>query len=730
MLEDVTLDLEKVVNSANFSGMLSELDLIILGQRVVQEFTTDLNSRRDWAKRNEEALKLALQVAERKTFPWDGASNVKFPLVTIASMQYHSRAYPALVDGPIPVACRLMVSAPKETPLPPQPPQGDQQATMQWQQQVQQLQQQAQKEQQTFRQAMMKAQRIEEHMSYQILEEDEQWEEEADKTLLIQALLGCCFKKTYFDPVRGINRSECVSPKDLVVNYFTKHLDTAQRYTHVIPMDHNQVHERQVTGVFNEFTIGSPEPKNMPLRELTDEADKRQGVENATFDSTVPYTLLEQYCWYDFDGDGYKEPYIVTVRYDTQQVLRIVPRFTSDRIHWNQSKKKIVRIEPIHVFTKYPFIPSPDGGFYDLGFGAVLGPINHSIDTLINQMIDAGSLACAGGGFLGRGFKGRKGEMRFRLGEWKTTDATGDDLRKSIFPLPAKEPAPVLFQLLNLLIEYGQQVAGATDALMGKNPGQNTPAETSRNTLEQGMKVFNGIYKRTHRAFTQELRKLYELNQIFLADKAAYFKQGEQTSHVVMRADYSDKSLVIRPAADPFYMSDSQRLQQMLVIKEDATMVPGYNQYEVRKRFLRALKVENPELLYPNPKGPNAVPPPINPKEKVEQLKLQGKQLDVQVKLKMKQMEIASEAEKVQAEIMKLRAEAIKAMAEAKGVDTGHQIAMLEAQIAAKKNHQDSLLKVLEIIQQGMDNEQDREHEIGMARMEKSSGDSGASSSS
>jgi hypothetical protein len=69
--------------------------------------------------------------------------------------------------------------------------------------------------------------------------------------------------------------------------------------------------------------------------------------------------------------------------------------------------------------------------------------------------------------------------------EWKRVDSTGDDLRANIFPLPVREPSAVLFQLLQLLISYGERIAGATDIMTGVSPGQNTPAETSRNTVEQ-----------------------------------------------------------------------------------------------------------------------------------------------------------------------------------------------------------------------------------------------------
>lgn len=739
MLKDLKLNLKEVMNSSNISHLLSDEDLTQLGLEVIESFDADRASRSEWEKRNEEALKLALQVTERKNFPWQDAANVKFPLLTIAAVQYHSRAYPALISGPHPVACRVTAPAPAPVPFPPAPEQAQQiiqqaqqkaqqgaqgggggqqqppsqqeqqqlqqaqQAVQQFQKTVQEMKQKAQKEAMQYRAAQAKAQRISEHMSYQILEEDQYWEEEMDKLLLIQAIAGCAFKKTYFDPVGKVNRSDCVSPRDLVVSYYTKNLETSMRISHIIKLARNDMKERQLRKIFNETDGGDDYEgeqtyhANNLTYALDNGADVRAGVTPNPSDHQSPFELIEQHCWYDMDGDGYAEPYVVTVRYDTRQVMRVVARFVHSDIEVDAEQGCIVRINATQYFTKFPFIPSPDGGFYDIGFGALLGPLNHSIDSLINQLLDAGSLSNAGGGFLGRGFKGRKGDMRFRLGEWKQTDSTGDDLRKSIFPLPVREPSATLLNLLSLLIQYGQQVAGATDVMQGQSPGQNTPAETSRNTLEQGMKVFNGIYKRTHRAWTQELRKLFRLNQIFLQPESTYY--NEKSSVKVFQADYSGDAGMVRPAADPFYMSDSQRLNQATAVLQAAHGSPGFDLYEANKDYLVALRVSNVDTLLPHPKGPNAIQPPPNPKVQIEQMKAQVKQMDAQLKMKMAQMTIASEHDKVEAEIMKLKAEATKALAEAKGVDTGHQIALINAQIGAKKHHQDGMLKAMEIMQ-------------------------------
>uniref|UniRef100_UPI0039C16A52 hypothetical protein n=1 Tax=Pseudomonas aeruginosa TaxID=287 RepID=UPI0039C16A52 len=79
---------------------------------------------------------------------------------------------------------------------------------------------------------------------------------------------------------------------------------------------------------------------------------------------------------------------------------------------------KLVKIEPIEYFTKFGFIPNPDGGFYNIGFGVLLCPLNESVNTVINQLIDSGSLSNLQSAFIGKGLKLRMGETRFQPGEW------------------------------------------------------------------------------------------------------------------------------------------------------------------------------------------------------------------------------------------------------------------------------------------------------------------------
>ncbi len=663
MAEELKFNLttDQLIYEPNIADLLTEHELETLGNQAVKDFEADVQSRQAWEKRMEASMKLALQVAEAKNFPWPGASNIKFPLVTIAALQYHARAYPTLINGETPVKCRVIGEDPDGEKL-------------------------------------KRAERIETHMSYQILEEDEDWESEMDKALITQPIIGCAFKKTIFDPLKGINVSENILAKDLVVNYWTKSLETAPRITHILYYSKNDIYERVVRKLWKDVGEERPVLSNMgQSKTLQSAQDKAQGMAAPeALDHSTPYEILEQHRTYDFDGDGYEEPYIIYVRRDNKKVARIVARYFESSIERNE-EDEVLSITPEHCFTKYPFIPSPDGGFYDLGFGILLGPLNESINTLINQLVDAGTMSNTAGGFLSRGIKLRGGNYTFTPLEWKHVDTTGDDLRKGIMPLPVREPSQVLFTLLSLLINYGERTGGAVDILVGQNPGQNTPAETTRTMAEEGKKVFNGIFKRTYRSLKQEFRKLYRLNQLHTTD--AKFVSEAVGKGVILKKDYDGDSSDVRPSADPSITSDGTRMAQALAIREAVATTPGmYNRYESEKRFLKALKVPDIDHLLPDPKGPNAVPPPPNPKVQVEQIKVEADKANNELQFKLALLKLMKEAELNKGKIDLMEAQVKQIEAEIGSADKTHRLNEMNTMIAMAKERREGMLGSIEVM--------------------------------
>lgn len=649
------------VEAQNLATKLSEDDLARLGTWCLEGYQRDLGSRMRWERRMQAAMNLALQLQEAKNFPWPDCSNIKFPLVTIAALQFHSRAYPMIIQGTEVVRYKIWNPDPAG-------------------------------------QEAARADRISKYMSWQLLEEDEDWEEQEDRMLLQLPIMGCAFKKTYYNAALGYNDSELVSAFDLVLDYWAKSVETCGRKTHRIPMYRNEIYERVMTGVFLDVRDKDwfLAPAQVPTEEGDVQEDTRLGMEPPASDEITPYTFLEQHCWIDLDKDGYAEPYIVTLEMSSGQVVRIVSRVERFDVDIDRNARgDVIRIRASEYFTKYSFIPSPDGGVYDMGFGILLGPLNESVNSIINQLVDAGTLNNLGGGFLGRGAKIRGGVYRVAPFQWARVDSTGDDLRKNIMPLPTKEPSQVLFQLLGLLINYTERVSGSTDVMMGQNPGQNTPAYNMQVMAEQGMKVYSNIFKRIWRCAKGEYKKLFELNALYMPSSVRYGEQGG----MAIRADFTQGSSYITPIADPNITSEAMRMAQIQAVAQRAMGVPGYSIPNVEMAFLKGLRVEAPETLYP---GPDKVPPLPNPKVQVEQMKLQGQQLALQQKQQQFILTMQEEHRLNTAKIVQLEAQAHQFLANADGVATGHQIAAFEAAIGAAKAHSEHLRGMIAAMQKEM----------------------------
>jgi chaperonin GroES len=660
---ETKLSLDKVVKSPNVAELLDPEHLTKIGNMVYDDWIIDKTSRSEWEERNAEALKLALQVVENKTFPWENCSNVKFPLVTMAALQFHSRAYPGLIPDTNIVKARVIGNDST----------GEKQA---------------------------RANRVSSYMSFQILEEDDCWEENMDKVLLSESIIGSAFKKSYFDTSLGHNVSEYILAKDLYIPYFAKSLEKASRITQVLYLSSNDLIAKQRSGLYCE-TNTDISPQNLESSVLEEASQESQGVLPQPNDSSAPYEILEQHRYLDLDDDDYQEPYIVTIRKDTKQVLRIVARYTTPSIKRN-SKKEIINITPDHFYTKFGFIPSPDGGIYDIGFGVLLGPTNESINTVLNQLIDAGTMSISAGGFLGRGARLKSGDNAFKPFEWKRVDSTGDDLRKGIFPLPVREPSQVLFQLVSLLIDYGERIGMAVDPLVGVNPGQNTPAETSRSMVAEGQRVFGAIFKRTYRSLKEEFRKLYKLNSIYLNDETKYFSLSDGEEAIVLRKDFFFDNKDIVPAADPNMITDAQKIEQAMTLKAYAASSPHlYNAYNVEKKALQALKIMDVEAYLPDPKGPNALPAPApDPDVVIATMKLEFAKLKLDHTMHMKLFQLENKIEETRADIVLKESQAMLAQAQAEGVVKEKELRAIELSIEVTKEKQTGLLETLKMLKE------------------------------
>lgn len=578
--------LDRMLESVNVADDLDDEELVEVAVQVHKGYTIDKGSRVEWEKMYEDWMKQALQVKEDKMYPWPNASNVKFPLVSTASMQFAARAYPTLIPSDGRIVKGVVIG---------NDPDGQKAA---------------------------RADRISKFMSYQVLHDMDDWEEDMDKLLFMLPITGTVFKKTYWDDFNKKARSCLVNPMNLVVNYWAKSLDSCERVTELIYKSKRQITEGIRLGLYRDVEL--PKPK---LPEEARSNTKMQDLPDT--DDTTPYLLLEQHTFLDLDDDGYPEPYVVLLEESSKTVLRITPRFARDSIQ--TENKKIQKITPLNYYTKYEFIPNPDGGFYSIGFGYLLGPLNESVNTLINILIDSGHLSALQGGFIGKGLRIRAGDTIFKPGEWKPVNSTGADLKAQIVPLPTKEPSTVLYQLLGMLVQSTKELASVAEIFTGKMPGQNTPATTTMATVEQGMKVFTAIYKRIYRSLGKEFKKLYRLNFLYIDPQTETAILDEP----VGPEDFDSSKYDICPAADPNASSQQEKLQKAQALMQ---LLPTglLDANEVIHRVLVAMEQPNPEKLL------RQGPPPPDPKQQEMQMKMEmeQKKLTLQTEQKQREMEL------------------------------------------------------------------------------------------
>ena len=615
LIEDIKLDMDTILMSDNLCNQLTDKELQEIGRVVWDGYDLDEHSRKEWIGKVEEWYKLALQVSTPKTTPWPGAANVKYPLITNAALQYNARAYPALINGASIVRGRVLGFD-------------------------------------DTGEKTERAIRVGKHMSYQLLEEMEDWEEQMDRLLFALPIIGCMFKKTYYDTNKQINVSEVVYPRELVVNYWATCLEDAPRITHILEMSDNDIHERVASGLYRDVELEKPTPESEEKA-----GNESAGIQKPQQDETSPYRVLEQCCWLDLDGDDYKEPYVVTIDATTKEPLRIVARFEEEGIQLNE-KSEVVRIDPDHFYTKFSFIPSPDGSFYDIGFGIFLSPINETVNTLINQLLDSGSLNTMQAGFISRGIRIKNGNRPFTLGEWKYVNSAGDDLRKGIVPLPTKEPSNVLFQLLNMMISVGEKISSSTEMMSGQIPGQNTKATVAMAAIDQGMKVFMAIHKRVHRSLAKEYKKLFKLNSLYLAPEK-YFMMldlGQEKAAMIGQSDYDTKNIDIAPASDPNIATEEQKMSKVQALFE-LVQLGTVNSQEVTKRYLDATEQPNINALM-------EMPPP---QPSIEQQQLEWEQ-------KKFQLEDERAWEELAIKRIQVEAAALNQIATAEAAEEGDQL--------------------------------------------------------
>jgi chaperonin GroES len=576
--------LEKLMLLANAEGDISrafsDKDLAKLGADVVADYERDDSDRQEWKDVALRALSLAAQEkAGDKVYPWEKASNVRYPMLTVACLQFNARSYPAIVKGDEAVSVKVVgrdtglpMIGPDGQPM-AQAPDGQKMTATMALQLPPEMQEQLQPV--WIKQPGVKtsrAQRVREYMNTTLFYRIEGWEEDTDQLLMQLPIVGCVFRKVCY--ADGEFHIRMVSALNIVAPAKARDVKTTPRLTEEIPdVFPYQIAEKMALGIYR--TV-----------DLQPESD----------DDQAPRMLLEQHRLMDMDGDGISEPYIITVDKATSEILRIESNFSAEEAL--QAGGRVKKLSTYYV--KYDFFPHPKGLFYGIGFGHLLEPLVEVVNTAINQLNDAATAANAGGGFIASGVRlqGNSSAVRFKPGEYKTVNGvTGAQLREAIYERTFPTPSPVTFQLLELMLGAARDITSVKDVVTGEasNQGQ---VGTTLALIEQGLAVFTAIYKRVYRSLREEFTLLYDGMSRWggKAMQADYIETLDDPD-ADFAADFNARDMDIRPVSDPTSVTKMQKMARAQFLMGFIGM--GLDDNEIRRRVLEAADIEDIDALFP-----------------------------------------------------------------------------------------------------------------------------------
>jgi chaperonin GroES len=553
-----------VTQAQNLAADLTEGKLVEIARQVLDDYKLDKDSMTEWLAQMKRGVDLAKLVKAEKTYPFKNPSNVKYPLVTSAALQFNARAYPAIVPADQVVRAATYGKDP-----------GGQKAA--------------------------RGERVAAHMSWQLLSQIEEWEEDTDKLLLQLPIVGTMVRKFWYDPVQARPRCRLLDPGAFIVNDKVRNLTDAPRCTEELPLYPAEITTRVKSGQFVPFDYDEP-----------------------TTDKQAAQQFVEQHCRVDLDGDGYAEPYIVTAHVETETVVRVVADFGPEDVKYLREVRQVdvmtlmgPAVAPQEVvtgiaainrgsyFEAYKFMPGIDGGFHGTGLGLLLGDISDTVNALINLQLDAGHMASLGGGFIGSDFRLKGGSQRFQPGEWKTPGTPGADIKAAIVPLTFPGPDATLFAMLGMLVEAAKEISSTKDIMTGDNGGKVQTATTTLALIEQGMMVFTAAYKRIFRSLKGEYKMLAKINARTVTPEEynRFHDDVDQQGQPVMHdpaQDYSAADLDMQPVADPRSVTKMQQMAKAELLgnmARDGLVDPA----AASQRILDAAEIGNTEELVPKP---------------------------------------------------------------------------------------------------------------------------------
>ena len=534
----------------NLAEFIDDQDLRAMASELIEDFNSDRESRKDWARAYIKGLDLLGMKIEDRQQPWQGASGVFHPMLTEAVVRFQAQAMGELFPASGPVRTKILG---KLTP-------------------------------EKYEQSM----RVQNEMNYLLTEEMTEYRDEMEELLFKLPLAGSAFKKIYYDSLLERPCSTFVPAEDFVVSYGASDLRTCPRYTHVMKKTKNEILQLQVNGLYRDVELHDPSPDYSDIQEKYDELDG----DSPTYDfDDEMYTILEMHVDINMpeefdDPDGIARPYVITIDKSSSTVLSI-------RRNWYEDDEK--KRKRMH-FVHYRYLPGL--GFYGTGLIHLIGGLAKSATSILRQLIDAGTLSNLPAGLKARGLRIKGDDTPLMPGEFRDVDVPGGAIRDAITFIPYKEPSSVLYQLLSNIVEEGRRIGSVADVQVGDMNPQ-APVGTTLALMERSMKVMSGVQARMHAALKNELRLLAKVIHDYMPAEYAYEMDGDFN-----RIEDFDKRIDVIPVSDPNASTMAQRVMQYQSALQLAQQAPQlYDMGKLHRQMLEVLGIQDADDIIKLPEN-------------------------------------------------------------------------------------------------------------------------------
>jgi len=657
--EKIKLSMADILKTENIANLLDDNQQTAISKLVMDSYDVDIEQSSDHIEDNKKFMALAMQADVIALEQGTGSKyNNSIPLLIKAAIRFYADAFPVLTKGG------------RIARFKPVGDDSDLEAKDENDENIIDQESGRKAVEDKGGEKLKTANRLSIFLNYILRKKMKGWNKELGRLLLTFAITGTIYRKTYFNSITRLPDSKLIDPNNLVINPSAKNMEDYP-VSEILYLTPNEVTQRMNAGLYTKYSMKDLSYTGDGGNESYDSGDERKFSEE-----NQPIQLIEQHCLLDLDGDGFKEPYIVSVSNGGSKLLSIIKRYAEKDIKKAGKGDKIIDITAKNFYTPFIFMPNPQGTFHGMGLGSILYKSSLTINSSLNQLLKSAFRANMERGFFDKDrINFGQDVIKLEDGQFQGLEVSEGSINDAFADFPAKEPSAGLFNLLTFLLDIGKEMSNINDIMTGDFPANAAPG-TVLAMIQQGMKEFKVIYTNVYESLEQELYKIFEIIAEHPEDFKELYVKILDDSEVNFEKDFDLEAVDVMPSGDREVVLDSEKMAKgsflmQFVGNQDII------QHTLLKKIFESFTIEDIDDLIkvPQPNAPDPVQVAMERESKLDEAKVENEKKRIKLaasELNNKVATAAANAEKQDVEIDKMesevelnKAKSIKTLAEA-----------------------------------------------------------------